>query len=222
MMETSISPEIIREIPGFKIGVISYKNIEVSESPQMLKGRMRLFQESIFFEMEDKKVQDLEPIKEWRTIFKKIGTDPGRYRPSSEALYRRIQKQQYLEPFHSAVDLNNFFSLQHQIPFGIYDADELSGPVEIRVGAADDSYLAINGREVNMDGKLVSADENGPFGSPFVDSRRTAVTENTHNALHLIYLRPGMDEEQALEMLSSLTKMFTQIHGGTGEYKVIS
>lgn len=221
MMEISISPQIKQHFPEFKLGVIEYTAISVSESPQMLKGRMRLFQESIFFEMEDKKVQDLKPIQEWRSIFKKLGADPGRYRPSSEALYRRIQKQQYLEPIHSAVDLNNFFSLQHQIPFGIYDIDKLSGNIEIRVGKESDVYMAINGRDVSMNGKLLSADEKGAFGSPYVDSKRTAVTEKTVNALHLIYLQPSMNDENADEMLSSLTKMFIQIHGGEGKYSLV-
>ncbi|MCM3595597.1 phenylalanine--tRNA ligase beta subunit-related protein [Metabacillus idriensis] len=220
-MEISINPEIKQHFPDFKLGVIKYTSISVSESPQMLKGRMRLFQESIFFEMENKKVQDLKPIGEWRSIFKTLGTDPGRYRPSSEALYRRIQKQQYLEPIHSAVDLNNFFSLQHQIPFGIYDADKLSGNIEIRVGKEADVYMAINGRDVSMNGKLLSSDDTGPFGSPYVDSKRTAVTEETTNALHLIYLQPSMDDENAEEMLSSLTKMFIQIHGGDGLYRLV-
>lgn len=221
MMEITLSNEIKQHFPQFKLGVIEYTGISVSESPQMLKGRMRLFQESIFFEMEDKKVQELKPIKEWRTIFKTLGTDPNRYRPSSEALYRRIQKQQYLAPIHSAADLNNFFSLQHQIPFGIYDVDKLTGNIQIGIGKESDAYMAINGRDVNMNGKLISSDDSGAFGSPYVDSLRSAVTEATKNALHLIYLQPSMDKESAQQMLSSLTNMFIQIHGGEGNYAVI-
>ena len=38
---------------------------------------------------------------------------------------RRIAKQNYLKPFHLAVDLNNFFSLQYEIPIGIYDAEKI-------------------------------------------------------------------------------------------------
>lgn len=221
MMEITISSDIKEHFPQFKLGVIKYTGISVSESPQMLKGRMRLFQESIFFEMEDKKVQDLEPIHEWRSIFKKLGTDPNRYRPSSEALYRRVQKQQYLAPIHSAADLNNFFSLQHQIPFGIYDADKLSGNIQIGIGKESDAYMAINGRDVNMNGKIISSDDSGPFGSPYVDSKRSAVTEDAKNALHLIYLQPSIDNEKAQQMLSSLTNMFIQIHGGEGKATLI-
>ena len=53
----------------------------------MLKGRLQLFQESIYFELEDKKVIDVPGIEEWRHVFKKTGKDPNRYRHSAEALY---------------------------------------------------------------------------------------------------------------------------------------
>ena len=87
----------------------------------MLKGRLQLFQEQLFFEMEEKKVTEFDGIKEWRALWKKFGADPNRYRHSAEALYRRIAKQNYITPMHSAVDLNNFFSMQYEIPMGIYD-----------------------------------------------------------------------------------------------------
>lgn len=221
-MEIKIDDSIKNAIPDFKIGVIYYTGISVSESPQMLKGRLRLYQEKIYFDLEEKKVTDVDGIKEWRTIFKAIGTDPSRYRPSNEAIFRRIKKQQYLQTIHSAVDLNNFFSIQYEIPFGIYDVDRLSGSITIKVGEEGDEYEAINGRTINMKNKLVSCDEIGPFGSPHVDSKRTAVHLSTKAALHIVYLRPSMSTSEAQKMIASITNMFTQIHGGKARYEVLS
>lgn len=91
-MEINLSPQLYTLIPDIKIAVIHYHNIEVGPSPQMLKGRLQLFQEAIFFDLEEKNVADISEINEWRTIFKKTGKDPNRYRHSAEALYRRIKK----------------------------------------------------------------------------------------------------------------------------------
>ncbi|HEY4622559.1 MAG TPA: hypothetical protein VIH12_01805, partial [Solibacillus sp.] len=52
------------------------------------------------------------------------------------------------------------------------------------------------------------------FGSPFVDSKRTAVTEQTTDALQIFYLQPSLQIEQADQLLTSAGKMFTQISGG--------
>lgn len=221
-MNITINNDIREKVNDFKIGIIHYKNIVVGESPQMLKGRLRLFQESIYFDLETKQVSDISGIKEWREIFKKIGTDPSRYRSSVEALYRRIQKQNFLSTIHSAADVNNFFSLEYQIPIGIYDVDKISGSISIRIGKEADQYQALNGRDMNMSQKLLSCDEHGPFGSPIVDSTRTAVTTNTKNALQIVYLRPSISIEENMKLLDSLQKMFVQIHGGDSKFTIIT
>lgn len=219
-MEIQISQKIKQLVNDFQLGVVHYQNIQVSESPQMLKGRLRLFQESLYFDYADKKITEVPAINEWRKLFKAIGTDPSRYRPSSEALYRRVQKQQYLDYVNSAVDLNNFLSLQYQIPLGIYDVKQIKGNVSIEIGTDQATYLAINGRDVSMAKKLVSVDENGPFGSPYVDSKRTAVSTSTTDALHLVYLQPSQTKEDAAQLLQALAKMFTQIHGGEATFEI--
>jgi DNA/RNA-binding domain of Phe-tRNA-synthetase-like protein len=220
-MEIQICDELKQIIPDFKIGVVHYQDIVVADSPQMLKGRLRLFQESLYFDYADKKVTEIPAINEWRTLFKTVGTDPSRYRPSNEALYRRVQKQQFLHTVNSAVDMNNFLSLQYQIPLGIYDVKQVIGDVKIKIGMDHDSYVAINEREVSLHHKIHSADQQGPFGSPFVDSKRTAVTSSTIEALHLIYLQPSQHDEKSLELLQALSNMFTQIHGGNAKYMIV-
>lgn len=220
-MEIMVSSELCSLVPGFTAGVIQYRNIEVGPSPQMLKGRLQLFQESIFFELEEKNLTDFEGIKEWRQIFKQTGKDPNRYRHSAEALFRRIKKQNYLQTVHSAIDVNNFFSLEYQVPIGIYDTDKINGDIEIKIGAESEEYLGLNGRTNSLDKLIISCDETGPFGSPFVDSERTAVTENTKNAIQIIYHRPSQDSERNKKLTESLMNMFLQIHGGEGHFTMI-
>ncbi|WP_338780436.1 phenylalanine--tRNA ligase beta subunit-related protein [Metabacillus sp. FJAT-52054] len=221
-MEITVNHELKELEPSFKIGIALYRGIEVGDSPQMLKGRMRLFQESLYFDFENQEIKDIPAVQEWRALFKKAGTDPNRYRPAQEAIFRRIKKQQYLETIHSAADINNFFSMEYQIPIGIYDLDRLNGNIEIRIGNSDDTYEAINGREVSMEKKILSADGNGAFGSPYVDSKKTAASRETVNALQIVYLAPSMEEPEAEKLLSALTSMFVQIHGGTEEHFILS
>ena len=213
-LNLNINPAVIEILPTFKLGLNHYTKITVSESPQMLKGRLQLFQEFLFFDLEEKPVTDFPGIKEWREVWKKFGANPTRHRHSTEALMRRITKQNYLNPVHSAVDLNNFFSLQYEIPVGIYDADKINGNVTLSVGNKDSGYDGLNGRFNSLDNILILSDNEGAFGSPYVDSARTAVTEETTNALHVFFLRPSMDSIEALELTTATGKMFTEINGG--------
>lgn len=110
-MDISINQSLLTQHPELKFGIIHYTKIVVAESPQMIKGRMQLYQENLYIEMQENPVTQREGIAEWRRLWKKLGADPNRYRHSAESLMRRISKQNYLTPYHSGVDLNNFFSL---------------------------------------------------------------------------------------------------------------
>ena len=221
-MNISLDSSLIEKMPDFKIGIIHYTKITVSDSPQMIKGRMQLYQDNLFFEMQDTPVTERPGIQEWRKVWKTFGADPNRYRHSAESLLRRIGKQNYLTPLHSAVDLNNFFSLQYEIPVGIYDIEKLQGDIVIALGDDQTGYEGLNGRYNNLKNIVYARDGQSAFGSPFVDSTRTATTEETTQALHIFYLRPSIDEAQARQLLTSSGKMFTQVNGGDYTTAVLS
>lgn len=220
-LEITISTILKDKIPQFKAGIITYHQITIGPSPQMLKGRLQLFQESLFFDFQEKEFTDFKGIKEWREVFKAAGTDPSKYRPSTEVLYRRIKKQNYIPSVHSAIDLNNFFSLRFEVPIGIYDCMNITGDVTLTIGEAGDEYIGLDGRLNSMKDMITSIDQAGPFGSPFVDSERTKVTEDTKQMLQIIYFGPLISREDANKQTKALMDMFLQIHGGDGQYTIL-
>ncbi|MFP7202246.1 phenylalanine--tRNA ligase beta subunit-related protein [Lysinibacillus halotolerans] len=221
-MNISINDSLFTTNDQLKIGIIHYTKIVVSESPQMIKGRTQLYQENLYLELQESPVTERTGIAEWRKVWKSFGADPNRYRHSAESLMRRIAKQNYLSPVHSAVDLNNFFSLQYEIPIGIYDEEKLEGNIELLLGDENTGYEGLNGRYNSLKNILYSKDDNGAFGSPFVDSVRTAVTEQTRHAIQIFYLRPSLDETECLQLLNTAGKMFTQVNGGDFEITLLS
>lgn len=217
-----LSSSITETIPTFKIGYITYHDIVVENSPQMVRGRYQFYLETMMMDLEDTELTSFPPVTEWRSVFKKLGTDPSRYRPSSEALLRRLKKGSDLPSIHSLADINNLLSLQYKIPIGIYDLDVVQGPISIEIGSDSTTYEGLNGRDVTFDNKLISVDQIGPFGSPIVDSKRTAVTKNTKNAIQIYYIQPSLDSSEAEKLLQASGEMFNQIHGGSFNYGLAS
>ncbi|MED2972096.1 phenylalanine--tRNA ligase beta subunit-related protein [Fictibacillus sp. B-59209] len=220
-MMIKLAEDIKKLVPSFKLGTILYHDIVIGESPQMLKGRFQLFLESLKLDAEQLSVSDNPGVQEWRKTFKALSMDPSRYRPSAEALLRRVYSGKDIGLVNSAVDVNNFFSLQYGVPIGIYNAAALSGEVEVRLGSPEDQYEGLNGRLMNMEGKLLSSDANGPFGSPIVDSKRTMTSPDVTSALQIVYLRPSMSTEESAKLLAAIEKMFIQIHGGSAESFIV-
>ena len=67
--------------------------------------------------------------------------------------------------------------MQHEIPVGIYDFEKIVGDVVVTSGTDEDGYDGLNGRFNSLQNILLLKDDYSPFGSPYVDSIRTAVTE---------------------------------------------
>lgn len=133
-------------------------------------------------------VESAEITAAVRTMYKRIGVDPTKTRPSSEALLRRVRKGDALPRINSLVDVINWCSLETQLPFGLYDADRIVGPVILRRGVTGESYPGIRKDDVHVADRLVLADDLGAFGNPTSDSARTAVTEATTSALVVIFV----------------------------------
>ncbi|MCU0284773.1 MAG: phenylalanine--tRNA ligase beta subunit-related protein [Acidobacteria bacterium] len=122
-----------------------------------------------------------------RKLYQAFSVDPTKYRPSSEALWRRMKKGLDFPIVNPFVDLTNFLSLKYQVPYGLYDLDKIAGDIEIRQGCEGDSYQGIRKDIITLDGKILVSDTLGPFGNPSSDSLRTSTTSGTLNLLQIIF-----------------------------------
>jgi DNA/RNA-binding domain of Phe-tRNA-synthetase-like protein len=139
-----------------------------------------------------------------RAMYRAVGLDPTRRRPSSEALLRRVLKGDPLPRVNALVDICNWCSLEWQLPYGVYDLARVDGEIELRLGSAGEEYAGIRKEVVHVDGRLTLADRRGPFGNPSSDSERTMVTTATRTALVVIY-GPGRLHRETLASALDLT-----------------
>ena len=133
-----------------------------------------------------------ESIKQWpsireaRRVYKALGKDPSRYRPSAEALLRRVVSGKSLYRINNAVDLLNLVSLESGYSIGGYDADRISGGIRLQRGGIE-PYEAIGRGALNVEALPVLYDDQGPFGSPTSDSVRTMVRSETRRFLWVVF-----------------------------------
>jgi DNA/RNA-binding domain of Phe-tRNA-synthetase-like protein len=109
---------------------------------------------------------EIPGVAESRALFHRLGVDPTKTRPSSEAL---------------------LCSLEHQLPLGLYDREYVKGTVHARAGREGEGYPGIRKQRVNLAGRLLLADDEGPFGAPTSDSQRTSITVTTTRLLVVVF-----------------------------------
>jgi DNA/RNA-binding domain of Phe-tRNA-synthetase-like protein/SAM-dependent methyltransferase len=150
-----------------------------------------------------------------RDLYKALGLDPTRNRPSSEALFRRLVKGSALYRVNAVVDAANLCSLKMFLPVGLYDAAKIRGPVLLRVGGPGDSYEGIGKGRINVEGRWTLADDEGPFGNPSADSWRTRIIPETRDILFVVFAPTGYDSGQLEDRVRECSDTLRGFCGGS-------
>lgn len=126
-------------------------------------------------------------IRATREVYKACGKEPNRYRPSAEALSRRVVKGMELYRINTVVDLINLMSLQSGYSIGGFDIDKIEGEtLTLGVGREDEPFEGIGRGELNIAGMPVYRDAIGGVGTPTSDNERTKLSIDTHRLLMCI------------------------------------
>ena len=136
-------------------------------------------------------INKLPGIYEMRQLYKKLGKDPNRYRPSAEALCRRLLQGKELYQINTLVDLINLVSIHTGFSIGGFDADKVQGDLRIGVGQAGEPFEAIGRGLLNIEGLPVYRDALGAIGTPTSDVERTKLSLETTRLLMVIHSAGG-------------------------------
>ena len=146
-------------------------------------------------ELTTETLKQIPGIEATRRVYKKCGKDPSRYRPSAEALIRRVLQGKPLYQKKTFVDLINLASIAYGYSIGGFDADKFVGDtLTLGVGKAGEPYEGIGRGVLNIEGLPVYRDELGGVGTPTSDNERTKIDLET---THLLILVNGYDGNQA-------------------------
>lgn len=212
-MKLTVHESIKDALPNCHLGYIVVGDAAVRGTPPALTRELNALQEQVARAYNLQVLPSNPRIISVRSMYKKLDFDPSRYRPASEALVRRVLQGKGLYYVNSAVDVNNFCSMKYLLPFGLYDLDKIEGRAEYRI-AEHGEYINIAGKSVSTEGKPFLIDNQGVFGNPTSDSRRTAVTLSTSNLLSVVYADELVDKQGLQEILDYTAQMLVHYNGG--------
>jgi len=193
------------------LGVLEAEHLRLEPLPPQFDTEAERAASHLIAAFAGKSPADIPGVAETRALFHKLDLDPTKTRPSSEALLRRVLQGKGLPRVNPVVDVCNLCSLEHQLPLGLYDRDQLKGSMRARVGTPGEGYSGIRKHRVNLEGRMLLADDEGPFGAPTSDSARTSVGPRTRHVVVVVYCpvdRVGTHLSGALERLADLLTRF--------------
>lgn len=217
MFQITVSEEIKNRCPEYR-GAAVYA--EVNNTP-FSEG---LWQEIDAFTTELRATETTESIKQQpiiaatREAYKRCGKDPSRYRPSAEALRRRLMRGLELYRIDTLVDLINLVSLRTGHSIGGFDADKIQGEqLELGIGKADESFEGIGRGPLNIEGLPVYRDALGGIGTPTSDHERTKMDVQTR---HILAIINGYNGEEGLQEAAEMTQDLLRKYAGAAEVSI--
>lgn len=215
MFDIQVSEEIRKACPQFA-GAAVYATVHNSSYCVPLWDEIDEMSSSCRQQYEFDSIKTIPAIEATRQAYKKCGKDPSRYRPSAEALCRRIIRGIPLYQIDTLVDLINLVSIRTGYSIGGFDADKIRGNTLILgIGKAGEPYEAIGRGELNIEYMPVYRDSIGGIGTPTSDNERTKLDINTTHLLAIINGYSGKDGlEEAVSYLQTLLANFADSDGG--------
>src|SRR5215510_1205697 len=195
---------------------MEFRGVQVRETTPEFKTIVEQLAGATAERYQSAALSEIPTVKAVRTIFHRTGVDPTRYRPSSEALLRRVVKGKGLYFINSVVDVVNYFSLKTLLPMGVFDADCVKPPMEFRAGRKGETYQGVGRDVLNLEGFPLLADAEGPFGSAVSDSVRTRVTDRTTHLFWVTFVPTGISVD-----FEEFASVMIRFNGGTVDQNTV-
>ena len=219
MMHFIISDEIRKACPQFR-GLAILADVHNTAYCEPLWQEIEHFTQEYRQRYTTESIKTMRPIQATREAYKRCGKDPSRYRPSAEALCRRILKGSPLYQIDTLVDLINVVSIASGYSIGGFDADKIEGDtLTLGIGRAGEPYEGIGRGELNIEGMPVYRDARGGIGTPTSDNERTKLTLQTTRLLTIINGYSGEDGlREAGDYMQELLRHYAGSDGGQAFY----
>lgn len=213
-----VNSRIDRVLEGaLRIGLLAFDGATINTGDETIAAEAARVANAYRSAYRDFDIGSIPGVAAARELFRALGIDPTKTRPSSEALLRRALRGQPFPAINTAVDVANLVQLRRLLPVGLYDRHRLSGDVEVRLGRPGEEYEAISGDVVHLDGRIAVCDDLGPFGNPTRDSRRAQVGDSTRAILFLVFAPGGFEVDALRDVLREAEDLFARHLGATTE-----
>lgn len=218
-MHIDFTPVIRERCPALTLGCVQ-SAVSVSPAGADLQALIDTHTERIAASLPLEAISGLAPIRAAREAYKALGKKPGRYRPSAEALLRRVVSGKGLYRINNVVDLLNLLSIDTGYSIGGYDLDRIEGGVVMDAGRENEPYQAIARGQLNIGRLPCLRDAGGAFGTPTSDSERTRIRAETTRVGFVVFDfagSPGLEAtcRRALQWLAAYGE------GRTGSYQLL-
>jgi DNA/RNA-binding domain of Phe-tRNA-synthetase-like protein len=156
----SISDEVFALFPEYVRGVVLAFGVRNTESPPGLISMLRSAEDSVRDRLNLEDLTVHPQIASWREAFRKVGIKPSDFRPSIEAMTRRVLRRHELPSINALVDIGNVLSLRYLLPIGAHAIDAVTQDIALRMATGKEEFVPFGSEQVEhpVPGEIIFAE----------------------------------------------------------------
>jgi DNA/RNA-binding domain of Phe-tRNA-synthetase-like protein len=224
-----IANEIFERFPDYCRGVVIAHGVRNGSSPPELLDRLRAAEGALSAQLGGENVATLPRIAAWREAYRALGVKPSEFRPSVEALIRRVAKNDPLPAINAMVDLGNLVSIQHLLPIGAHAIDILRGAeqdiaLRLATGAETFEPFGSDAIEHPLPGEVIFVEGETVLTRRWTwrQAKRTLVTPETTAVEINVDGLPPVTPAEVGEICAQAAELVQRYCGGRVRYEILS
>jgi DNA/RNA-binding domain of Phe-tRNA-synthetase-like protein len=214
-MRLTTAPRVQGDFPDLQVVPVTLEGMAVMERRPDLDALKAGLEARLREQHAADALKDEPRVRAYRDFFWRLGIDPTKVRPASEALVRKVVRGRPLPTINTAVDALNVASIETNVAFAAFDMALLHGDLTLRYASPGERFLGI-GMEapIALEGnELVIHDTSALVAVyPYRDADATKLTDRTTGCMLLGCGVPGVggsDLRKATERCAELMIEYT-------------
>jgi DNA/RNA-binding domain of Phe-tRNA-synthetase-like protein len=205
----------VRDKFGISVGIAEIQGVTQKKSSELSKEIANV-EEEIRARYSLDEVKNLRLIRMQRDFFWRLGVDPTKIRPASEALMRRILLNNGMPRISPVVDASNLASVKTQLTFSAFDLERIEQPLSVRFSKVGEIVTLIGDRKKVLTGKEIVLTDSSKILCVYAhgDVDETKVSSTTRDLLLVAYGIPGISKAEIEESLIIASKYIKRFAGG--------
>ncbi|MGD2085110.1 MAG: phenylalanine--tRNA ligase beta subunit-related protein [Candidatus Aminicenantes bacterium] len=159
-MRFIIQYDIFRIFPDLRVGIVLGRGLQVRKRLKELENLCEDNIKKLHQRIDNRKLTDFTNIKSWREAYRKLGVNPRKFRPTVEALIRRVINGHNFPVINTAVNAYLAVELLTMLPIGGYDLAAVDGDIHLRLSRGRELFKPLGGGDMEFTdpGEIVYSD----------------------------------------------------------------
>ncbi len=221
-----IAPQVFDHFPGYFRAVVLARGVANIPSPAELISLLRAAEEHARRQLDGQDITAHARISAWREAYRSLGIKPAEYRPSMEAMLRRVLNGRQLPAINALVDIGNIVSLRHLLPVGGHAIDGLQADIALRPAHGREVFIPfVSGQPEHPEaGEFIFAEADTVLTRRWTwrQSSHTMTTLDTSDIEFNVDALPPVSQADAAAACREISELTARFCGGQMSVHVLS